>query len=170
MIRTSKAFAALAPLLQVALVSFLLGLVFALIQLWTLNATDDGLEGASVESARARVVSLDSFSLMTEDLDSGERRQLKEVRGLTRWVVERGTVKGQVLELTYLRDYLLSGSFNGAAVCVALCSNALECQENRRERESSLAMLLFAWGTTLGCLVLHGLRLRASKTTPLPPG
>lgn len=160
----------MAPLLQVALVSFLLGLVFALIQLWTLNATDDGLEGASVESARARVVSLDSFSLMTEDLDSGERRQLKEVRGLTRWVVERGTVKGQVLEFTYLRDYLLSGSFNGAAVCVALCSNALECQENRRERESSLAMLLFAWGTTLGCLMLHGLRLRASKTTPLPPG
>jgi len=64
-------FSALAPLLQVALVSFVLGLAFALIEVWSGTQVDYGLEGASPDSLGARVIAVEAGALLVEDLDSG---------------------------------------------------------------------------------------------------
>jgi len=153
-------FSALAPLLQVALVSFVLGLAFALIEVWSGTQVDYGLEGASPDSLGARVIAVEAGALLVEDLDSGERQRLRLSRELTRLQVPLEQLSGPPLVLSHLRGYLLACTRDGQPWCVARCFSAEQCQQRLRERESCLGMLVFAWFTSLACVLLHGLRPR----------
>lgn len=153
-------FSALAPLLQVALVSFVLGLVFVLIEAWTSTLVDYGLEGASPDSLSARVVRVEAGALLVEDLDSGERQRLRLSPELTRLQVPLAQLPGQPLVLSHLRGYLLGCTRDDQLWCVARCDSAEQCQQRLRERESCLGMLGFAWLGSLVCLLAHGLGSR----------
>ncbi|MCO7572311.1 hypothetical protein NJH78_20205 [Pseudomonas chlororaphis] len=156
-------FSTLAPLLQVALVSFVLGLVFALIEAWTSTRVDYGLEGASPDSLSARVVAVEAGALLVEDLDSGERQRLRLSPELTRFQVPLEQLSGQPLVLSHLRGYLLGCTRDDQPWCVARCDSAEQCQQRLRERESCLGMLGFAWLASLVCLLVHGLSLRPCR-------
>ncbi|NBF12479.1 hypothetical protein [Pseudomonas sp. Fl4BN1] len=153
-------FSTLAPLLQVALVSFVLGLAFALIQAWTCNLQDYGLEGASPDGLMARVVAVEAEALLIEEIDSGERQRLRLNRDFTQLKVPLSQLSGQVLALSHLRGYLLSCLHDDQEWCRAQCSRADQCQERLRQRESALGMLCFAWFTSLACLLLQALKSR----------
>ncbi|AQT12045.1 hypothetical protein [Pseudomonas protegens] len=150
-------FSALAPLLQVALMSFVLGLVFALIQAWTCTQLDYGLEGASPDSLRARVIAVEAGALLVEELDTGERQRLRLNRELTRLQLPLAQLPGQTLVLSHLRGYLLSCRRDDQPGCSALCSSAAECQQRLRQGDSCVGMLGFAWLVSLICGLLHGL-------------
>ncbi|MFJ7140426.1 hypothetical protein [Pseudomonas protegens] len=153
-------FSTLEPLLQVALVSFVLGLVFALIEAWTCNLVDYGLEGASPDSLSARVLAVEAGALLVEQLDTGERQRLRLNRDLSQLQVPLTQLTGQTLVLSHLRGYLLSCSRDDQPWCTAQCFNAEQCQERLRGRESSLGMLCFTWLVSLACMLLHTLRPR----------
>lgn len=153
-------FSALAPLLQVALLSFVLGLVFVLIEAWTSSLVDYGLEGASPDSLSVRVVRVEAGTLLVEDLDSGERQRLRLSPELTRLQVPLAQLPGQPLVLSHLRGYLLGCTRDDQPWCVARCDSAEQCQQRLRERESCLGMLGFAWLGSLVCLLAHGLGSR----------
>lgn len=153
-------FSALAPLLQVALVSFVLGLAFVLIEAWSGTQVDYGLEGASPDSLSARVIAVEAGALLVEDLDSGERQSLRLNRELTRLQVPLQQLSGQPLVLSHLRGYLLACAHDDQPWCVAQCFSAEQCQQRLREGESCLGMLALAWFTSLACVLLHGLSAR----------
>ncbi|WP_051586123.1 hypothetical protein [Pseudomonas sp. PH1b] len=156
-------FSSLGPLLQVALVSFAVGLAFALIEAWTCNGLDYGLEGASLDSLRARVVAVETGALLVEDPDSGERQRLRLVRELTQLQVPLSQLPGQTLVFSHLRGYLLQCSRDAQPWCSAQCSSAEQCQERLRQSQSSLGMLGFAWLASLACVVLWFLKNRLQE-------
>lgn len=145
-------FASLAPLLQVALLSFVLGLVFALMQVWMLNLSDDGLEGASVETFSAKVLSVEPGRIQLEETEGGEVLTLNIVRGISQLNVDAARIIGQTLTFSRLRDYLLSCSRQGEALCHERCATASSCRDSRREYESSLSLLGVAWAISLASL------------------
>ena len=159
-LRSLRDFATLPPLLQAAWLSFAIGLFMALLHLWIFNVVDYGLDGANVESLSGKVLYADRGGMLIEDADSGEYTRLKVIRGITYLRSGHGPLRGQTLHFTYLRDALLSCTLDGQELCIAQCSNAMECLDSRREREAPQGMLIVAFGTSLACLGLHGLRRR----------
>ncbi|MGC5703581.1 hypothetical protein J4P02_25630 [Pseudomonas sp. NFXW11] len=156
-------FSTLDPLLQVALVCFVLGLVFALIEAWTCTQLDYGLEGASPDSFSARVVAVEEGTLLVEALDTGERQRLRLNRELTRLQVPFAQLPGQTLLLSHLRGYLLSCSHDDQTWCSAQCPNAEQCQDRLRQRESALGPLYFCWLASLACLLLQARKPRPAQ-------
>lgn len=145
-------FSTLEPLLQMALVSFVLGLVFAGIELWTQSTPDYDLEGASVETFSARVLEVGPGRILLEEAEGGEVLALTIARGISQLNADPARFKGQTLTVSHLRHYLLSCSREGEALCRARCSSASSCRDSRREYESSLSMLYGAWAVTLASL------------------
>ena len=157
-------FSTLPPLLQAAWLSFAIGLFMTLLQLWIFNFVDYGMDGANVESLSGKVLYADRGGMLIEDADSGEYTRLKVVRGITYLRSGDGPLRGRTLHFTYLRDAVLSCTLDGEELCIAQCANAMECLDSRRQHEAPQGMLIVAFGTSLVCLGLHGLRRRNSAS------